>query len=292
MGILLATIASISFVGLDVLRKVLGRRLSATEIVIGLNLGSMPVFTAVLLRFGGWEFDLTFVLIASAEAFSFTLASVLYIQAVTLSPLSLTIPYLAFTPVVSALVAIPVLGEIPTPKGSLGICLVVLGAFFLHLEEGKSLRALLGAPFREPGSWRMLVVALIFGTTTSLDKIAISHGSEALLGLTLTTGSTFVLLGFRFLRQTACRQDPEMRLRGSSLAGDRLLLLAALVAAVAILAQFFAYREMLVAYVETIKRGGGLLSAMTGIFFFREGGFANRVPAAVMMVVGIALIVL
>ena len=273
---------------LDVLRKVLGSRLSTIDIVIGINLGSAAVFSVVLLFYGLGRWDVTFIVLAAVESVTFTIASLLYVRAVTLSPLSLTIPYLGFTPVVSTLVALLVLRESPGLPGLLGIGLVVVGAVALHMGEGNGLRALLTAPFREPGSWMMLIVATIWGTTTSIDKIAIRHGSEALLAFSLTAGSAAILVGTRMFRNRSPDSIPSWRDRRTVF----LLALAALIAGAAVLCQFFAYRELFVAYVETIKRAGGLFSVLIGVFAFREGGFRNRFPAAVLTVIGIALILL
>jgi drug/metabolite transporter (DMT)-like permease len=286
----MAISASVCFVTLDVLRKILGTRLSAAQIVIGINLGGIVIFSFVLAIYGGWRWDTIFILLATIEAFTYTFASILYVRAVTLSPLSLTIPYLGFTPVVSLIVAAAVLGEVPDLKGLVGIVLVVVGAVTLHLGNGRSFSHLLTAPFREPGSWRMLVVAITWGTTTSLDKLAIAHGSEAMLGFALTLGSTLLLVFGRPLaaslfqpleRQTVTRPHKEP-----------LLYLAGLVGSLAVICQFLAYRELLVAYVETIKRAGGLASSVIGILCFNEGGLAHRVPAAILMILGAVIIVL
>jgi drug/metabolite transporter (DMT)-like permease len=289
MGVLLACLASLSFVVLDVQRKLLGRRLPATDIVIGINIGAVPVFVALILVFGGWQWDRVFIGLAVLEAVTFYISSVLYVQAVRLSPLSLTIPYLAFTPAISALVASFLLGEIPSPSGLLGICLVGLGAFALHLDRAADLAQLLKAPIREPGSWRMLIVAVIWGVTTSVDKIAISHGSEPLLGLALTGGSALLLICYRLVGQ---KQGRPRESRHKPAMFHPLLYLAAIVAGIAVISQYLAYRELLVSYVETIKRAGGLLSAAAGGIFFNEVGLAGRLPAAALMVVGILLIVL
>ena len=288
MGVLLACLASAFFLALDVLRKVLGARLSAVDIVIGINVGAATVFAVVMTLSGIGAWDSTFLLLAAIESVTFTVASLLYVRAVTVSPLSLTIPYLAFTPVVSAVVAVVVLGEMPGLTGCLGILLVVSGAALLHLDEGTSFTSLLRAPFNEPGSWMMLLVALIWGTTTSIDKVAIEHGSEALLAFPLTAGSSIILLVVRQLRSPP-RFSVSKRTGRKTLG---LLGIAALVGAAAVLCQFFAYREMFVAYVETIKRAGGLGALVIGVFLFNEGGFANRFPVAVLMVIGIMLILL
>jgi len=288
MGVLLAGLASICFVTLDVLRKVLGKRLSAVDIVIGISLGAAAVFGAILGLSGIGKFDSVFLLLAALESIAFTIASLLYVRAVTLSPLSLTIPYLGFTPVVAVVVAFFLLGETPTLRGVVGISLVVVGAVALQLGGKKSLGALVTAPIREPGSWMMLLVALIWGTTTSLDKIAIRHGSETLLAFSLTAGSAVILLGTRIFR----RRSPKL----SAVVSDRgtlgLLLLASIVGAAAVLFQFFAYRELFVAYVETIKRAGVVGSVLIGVFIFEEGGLAYRLPAAILMLIGIALLIM
>ena len=65
---------------------------------------------------------------------------------------------------------------------------------------------------------------------------------------------------------------------------------AALLSGVAVLCQFPAYQKLLVAYVETIKRAGGLLSVVLGGWVFRESGLATRLPAALLILLGILLI--
>jgi len=291
MGLLLAALAALSFVILDVLRKILGRRLPTAVIVIGINLGSALVFLFALSVRGGWACDSTFVLIATIETMTFTVASILYVQAVTLSPLSLTIPYLAFTPVISALIGVFALGEIPSQRGFTGIALVVIGALLLHTGDVGRFRDLLYAPLREPGSWRMLVVAGIFGVTTVLDKIAIRHGSEPLLGLALTLGSSIILVCAVFLSSSLMPSEALSELEKRKPWKEPLLYLAALVAGVAVLSQFFAYSYLFVSYVETIKRAGGLFSVLIGTVIFREGNLSRRLPAAALMVLGIALII-
>lgn len=291
MGVLLACLASASFVILDVLRKLLGRRLSASDIVIGMNGGAALVFLLLTLRFDARRWDLIFLLLGAMEAVTFTVASILYVRAVSLSPLSLTIPYLGFTPVISAAVAFFLIGEVPSRQGLLGIVLVVVGGVALHLDRQLGFLGLLVAPLREPGSWRMLVVAIIWGVTTSIDKIAIAHGSELLLGLFLTAGSALILIIRRVVYSPPV--EPEQGQQALHvLAREPYLLLAALVAGVAVTCQYFAYRELLVAYVETIKRAGGLFSVLVGIVFFGEGGGSRRVPAALLMIAGILMIVL
>lgn len=59
----------------------------------------------------------------------------LYMQALRLSPLSHSIPYLAFTPVFNTLTARWLLGEQVTPVAMLGILAVTIGAYLLNIER-------------------------------------------------------------------------------------------------------------------------------------------------------------
>lgn len=287
MGLALAIICSLSFVALDILRKLLGRHLPAIQIVIGINMGAASVFMGVLIATGIKQWDITFIMVVAVELVAHIAASILYVQAVTLSPLSLTIPYLGFTPVVVTLLAYPLLGEVPSLLGLGGITLVVMGTIALNLGKSNRLSELLSLPFHEPGSWRMLVVAGIWGVMTPLDKIAIAHGSEALLAFSLSAGSA-LLLGAK------CLCEIPKKTISTKKSGYIILLLmaAALVAGIAVMSQFFAYRELLVAYVETIKRAGSLVSITIGALAFNEKGLTQSLPATALIILGIILIIL
>lgn len=281
----LAVVASLGFVLLDVLRRILGRRLATWKVVAGINAGAGLLLLLALLLEGVPAFDVVFVLLASLEAVSFAVTSFLYVQAVKLSPLSLTIPYLSFTPLVSALTAWGLLGEVPPWQGWVGILLLLAGGILLHGGDGSSWLRLCLAPLREPGSRRMLIVAAVWGVTTSVDKLAIQHGSEALLGTWMSLGGALLILLFRPRFGDTSKPPQEARSVG-------LLAMAALVGGVAVLAQFYAYRTTLVAYVEAVKRAGGFLSALVGVVAFREGRFRHRIPAAALMLLGVLLILL
>src|SRR3972149_7547598 len=61
-------------------------------------------------------------------------AILLYVKAIKLSPLSLTIPFLAISPVFIILIAFILLGELPDRSGLLGILLIVIGAYLLNIR--------------------------------------------------------------------------------------------------------------------------------------------------------------
>jgi multidrug transporter EmrE-like cation transporter len=103
------------------------------------------------------------------------LAMLLYMRAIRDSPLYLTLPYLAFTPVVTTVMGLLLLGEQPSPKGLSGILLVVAGAYLLNSEHAESVkrpawRAPLQAAWRDTGSRLMLAVAAIYDLTSVMGK--------------------------------------------------------------------------------------------------------------------------
>jgi len=287
MALFLAITAALGFTALDIFRKLLGKRYSSINIVIGMSAGAAPVF-AVLAAIQGFPFQWPFPLLALLEIMTFSLASILYVQAVKLSPLSLTIPYLGLTPVFSMFISYFLINEVPNSRGMIGILLVVAGAVTIQWDGNRSLLNLLKAPFIEPGSSRMILVSLLFGLGTAIDKISISYSSEIMVALALTGGGAVFLILYQLLLN---RRDLQIMQKRSWYL-DPLLYGAALVCGIAMVSQFFAYQGMLVSYVEAIKRAGGLVSSLIGILFFRESNAWSRIPSAVMILIGAVMITL
>ena len=65
------------------------------------------------------------------------LAMWLYVLAIRDSALSHSLPYLAFTPVLTTLTGLVMLGEQVSVQGFAGILLVVMGAYLLNLEHAR-----------------------------------------------------------------------------------------------------------------------------------------------------------
>jgi uncharacterized membrane protein len=61
-----------------------------------------------------------------------SIANVLYFRALQVSPLSLCIPFLAFTPIFLIPTGFVMLGELPPAAKLLGVVLVVIGSVVLH----------------------------------------------------------------------------------------------------------------------------------------------------------------
>ena len=108
---------------------------------------------------------------------------VLYVKAIKLSPLSLSVPFLALSPVFIIFIAYFVLGEVPTRGGVAGVCLIAVGAYLLNASASRfGLLGPIKAIAREPGSMLMIVVSIVYSVTATIGKVAIEHSGPAASG--------------------------------------------------------------------------------------------------------------
>jgi drug/metabolite transporter (DMT)-like permease len=213
------------------------------------------------------------------------LAITLYIRALHLSPLSLTIPLLAFTPIVLILTGYIALGELPDTVGTAGILLIVVGAYILNLDKlNEGFLAPLHAIVGERGSLLMFIAAILWGISATADKVAMINSSP--LFYLVAFDLLFLILYIPVLR---ARASGHLRKAVSS---TPQLLVFALLGVLMMFFQLAALRTGLVSYVIAIKRAGMVFSILLGYFFFGEGHLKIRLMAAALMVTGVCCIVL
>lgn len=278
---------SLAWVGFDVSRKALVARVPPLALMFLLALLQAPVLAVWWLIEGG-GFGAGYTLPAAGSVALNIVANVAFIYAFRLSPISVTVPLLSLTPVFAALFAIPLLDEIPTLRQWVGIALVVVGALLISRGRGEGLgpAALLRAFAREPGARLMVLVALSWSVTTSLDKLAIAVASPPAHAVVLALG---VAAGILVLLAASGRMG-EMR---EVLPVLPLFVVALLLSAAALGLQLLAIGLLPISVVETVKRGLGSVAALAiGSALFGEPLNRGRVVAVVLMSVGVALVLL
>jgi drug/metabolite transporter (DMT)-like permease len=209
-------------------------------------------------------------------------AGLLYLRAIRLSPLSLTIPFLAWTPVFTAVASFALLGEVPGPAGALGIALVAAGSYLLSWQGGRGLLEPIRALGRERGSLLMLAVAAIFSLTSSLGKIGVRHSSPVAFGALYTLSTTAVFGVMVLLR------EGKGALR--EVAPSRWLWAVGAASGVMIFLHFTALELTKVAYMISVKRTSLIFTVLFGVLFLGERGAPRRVFGAGMMFGGIVLL--
>jgi len=212
----------------------------------------------------------------------------LYMLAIRDAPLSLTLPYLTFTPVFNTLTGYLLLGETVSWRGFSGILLVVLGAWLLNLKSAHGgIRMKLLAPFRaitrERGSRLMLVVAAIYSLTSVTSKGAMLQVTPGFFG-----PFYFVLLGSTSAVVFASRDVSSWRALSRHPVAH--LGIGFFMAAM-VVTHFYAIAHIEVAYMVAVKRTSLLFGILYGAWLFGETGLQKNLVAGLLMLMGVLLIV-
>ncbi|MBW2109053.1 MAG: DMT family transporter [Deltaproteobacteria bacterium] len=269
----------------DALTKKFFGRFSPLEMAVACSLYSLPFLCLALPFIPVPELGSGFWWLAGIVIPLDTVAFYLYMKAIKISPLSLCIPFLAFTPVFMLATGFVVLHEIPNSWGLVGVLLVVSGSYILHAGriEGGYL-APFQAIFKEPGSVLMLIVAILYSLLAVLGKKAIQLSSPLFFGFFFLAGLDIVtLLIFPLLGNIRWKALLEGPAKGLSV--GIMLSLHVLFHAIAI--------SMVKAiYMIAVKRSSILFSVVYGWLLFHESDIRNRMLGALLMFVGVACIML
>jgi len=224
-------------------------------------------------------------------------AMLLYMAAIRDHPLSLTLPYLAFTPVFSMVIAAILLDEQVSPLGAAGVLLIVAGAWLLNVghaqrDDWRTWLRPLAAIRWEAGSRMMLGVALLYGLTSTLGKAALLYLPSAAFGAFYF--AVIGLLAIPLLLLVPIGGAP-LSLRPTL---RRLVSRPGAVLAVAglngvmVITHFMALRLTEVAYMIAVKRSSLLFGILYGALLFREPNLVSRAPAGMLMLAGVFMILL
>ena len=208
------------------------------------------------------------------------LAIVFYMRALSRSPLSLTVPFLAFTPVAAIFTGWLILGEKPNLAGIGGVFLVAGGAYVLSLR--KEVPGLL-SPFRlllvERGSLMMLAVAMIYSVTAIAGKKMVLLSSPFFMAISYNLGMSIALTFF-----LALRHGPQIF---PKLVTRPILWAVGLSESLHAATHVIAITMAPAAYMIAVKRVSLFFGVLYGIFLFREGSAAFRLAGSLIMLLGV-----
>jgi uncharacterized membrane protein len=212
------------------------------------------------------------------------LATLLYIRAINLSDLSITLPLLSFTPVFLLLTSPVMVGDVPTLSGYIGVFFIFAGSYLLGIKDRSTILSPLLAIIREPGARLMLMVALIWSVAANMDKIGVVATNPffwaACVQSFISLGLSFVL----FFNRTS--------LKGRISGNLKVLLLIGFFTGAGFVFQMSAIQIGLVPYVIAIKRTSIIMGVLIGGLYFMEKDLKTRMTAAAVMLAGVFLIAL
>lgn len=279
----IALLTALSLSSADALSKRAMRQTDDLVIVWVREGYALPFLAVPLLFVPVPELDRTFWMTLAALLPLEITALILYIKAIKLSPLSLTVPFLALSPMFIVVVASVTLGEVPSAVGLAGILLITGGAYILNAGASRyGLAGPIKAIAEEPGSVLMILVAFIYSITSTLGKVAITHSSPLFFGFfypfVLTIALTIIVVAKGKTRLLASR--PLTFLPIGFLTGAM------------VVSHFIALSMTQVAYMISVKRMSLVFSVLYGYLMFKEERMAERLTGSVIMAAGVVLIAL
>lgn len=287
LGLTFTLLSSLGWASFDALRKRMVHRVSATPLVVWINVVQVPGFIV-------WSV-LEHKLVSSHEYLYYlpatlslnVVANYLFLKSVHLSPLSSTIPLLGLTPVFTALIGATWLGETPTMKQWVGITAVVTGAFGLNANVRDLARPwqLFANTVRDRGSSYMTVVALLWSAAPFFDKQALLYAGVGVHGALVSGGVALSMAIGLFAGNRQRELAAARHIKGA-------LGWSAACALVAFGCQLVAIQLVFVSLFEGLKRGiGMLLAVVSGRVFFSEPVRPVKAFAVLLMTSGVLLLV-
>lgn len=247
---------------------------------------SLPLLFLLVFLVPVPELDRTFFAASLCALPLEVIALILYIKALRSSPLSLTLPFLSFTPLFLIVVSGFILQEKISVRGGFGIFLLAAGSYSLHLTSmRKGFLEPLKAIVKERGSVFMLAVSVLYSFTSPLGKMAIEHSSPLFFGI-----AYFMALTVIFTPIALWQGKSEVKNFFAS-GAYRKLAVPGFFWSCMIISHMIAISLVQVAYMISVKRISILIGVVYGYLFFREQDIRERFLGALLMVLGFVLIV-
>jgi len=287
MWVLFAIIAAIFAAINRTLMKCAGIRADQETIVFSRYLyGCLPALVVVLLA-GIPHIEPLFypsiVGAVTADLFAISFMS----KSLHYSPMSRTVPLLAFTPIFLLFTGHILLGEFPSWSGVVGVIVIVIGTYWLTKERS---HAGVVEPFRmllrEKGARYMLGTAGCFAIAGPLFKQSVLSSSPYFcMGVSLPLAT--ILFGIYTL---VCQRGRRILLPQRR---NYLFLIGLGLGVFGVaLTTNFAFQAGLASYVVSVKRLSILFSILIGAVVFKEQDIKRYLFAGSVMLLGAVIIVL
>lgn len=212
------------------------------------------------------------------------IATLFYMRGLQISPLSVSLPYLSFTPAFIILTGYLILDEKISTQGVIGVFLITIGGYLVHLPRIR--RGLLGpimGIWEERGSFYLLITALIYSVTSVLGKRGVLLSDPLFFALfyfsalSVITTVLLVLLGGKRTISPLFQKRSELLYVGGT-------------QALMCLCHMWALSLVETAYMIALKRTSIIFSVLLGWLLFREGHVKLRLSAVLLMFLGILII--
>jgi drug/metabolite transporter (DMT)-like permease len=270
----------------DVLGKTGTTRTNEYATAFWMKFFGLLMLAPVVLIFGIPPLYSNYWLALFLGMFTISSGTILYMRAVKLSPLSVSIPMLSFNPIFTALLAYALYKQVPDALGWTGILLVSAGLYMMRLARKDLWRGLLRPILsikEEPGAIAMLGVAIIWSVGAYVAKMLVVSSSALMgaFGLAVAGSAGLFVLGTLSRKLSIREAKSHFRLfvpMGVADGLSELFIMSALTGGI-------------VPYVIPIKRTNIALSSLAGSVFFGERLGKAKLVGMAMVLLGIFLII-
>lgn len=279
MWYFISVLSGFFFASADALSKKEARRTPAIVLAWVREFYALPFLLAILffidipeLQPGFWTAIFICVAIDLLTTF-------LYMRAIQIAPLSLTVPYLGLSPIFLLLIPAIVLGERLTTIGIIGVLLVSIGTYTLQIDRAKyGFFEPWLAIFRNRGSLYMFCVAILYSVTATYGKVAIIKSSPLFM-----TAVYFTLLALGFTLIVLYTERKNYRVLFANPLQKFSIGFAMAMMAVT---HFTAIGMIQVAYMISIKRLSLLFAILYGALLFKETNIKERLLGGIIIIAG------
>lgn len=285
MAIVICMISGIFWAFFDLSRKITLKKISPSTLLIIFSFVQLIIFS-IWINFENYQINfvpyifpgLLLIVISIISAF-------LFLKALSISELGLSIPLLSFSPLFSTILSSIILDENLRKLQYFGIGLIIFGTIILYSRSFsipdifKSLTYIV----KNKGARYMILVSLIWSLTPILDKICFKYSSMNIHGFIQSFGILIVLI---MINRESFFDDLQS-IKGSFF----IICITMLVGTIATIFQFFAISLTFVSIMESIKRSvGQVLSVIFGTIYFNERITYQKILGVIILSLGVFVI--
>ena len=285
MAIVICMISGIFWAFFDLSRKITLKKISPFTLLILFSLVQLIIFS-IWINFENYQINfvpyifpgLLLIIISIISAF-------LFLKALSISELGLSIPLLSFSPLFSTILSSIILDENLQKLQYFGIGLIIFGTMILYSRSFsipdifKSLTYII----KNKGARYMILVSLMWSLTPILDKICFKYSSMNIHGFIQSLGILIVL----FIVNKEGFFDNLQSIRESFF----VICITMLIGTIATILQFFAISLTFVSIMESIKRSvGQVFSVILGTMYFDEKITYQKIFGIIILSLGVFVI--
>ena len=229
----------------------------------------------------GWDASslLTWMVYLTIEVLMVACNTIIMFRAIQITPISVCMPYISFTPVFLIATDYWINGVIPAEQYWIGVFLIFVGSIVMHRELfSQGWLEPIKAIYRERGCFYMLIVGFVNSLTNPIDAKLVKMTDAFAQAFAFGIGMVIFFSILALLRKAETGKVIK--------SVPWWVMLAGVLEAVALTFQLASHNYLPVAITISIKRAGIILTVLLGWLIFKEKGIGDKLIASAVMLAG------